>query len=211
MLTEVMSHLKNYFITNKYETGKHSLVNGELAVKNKYLKGQYVLIQGSMLNDGSYKVESFEDGIISFRPKVEEYPPWIKPTNSTNAYFIGDKVSHNNKRWVSLQDINIIEPDYPSTTGTWWDEIAGGEIQDPLTDEDFTGTIYSQRIPNDFIELVKIIQAEIQTDTTPSNVVSASFGIQSVTYATDGNGVKAGWQTTHARELSQYRRYSSDV
>lgn len=39
-----------------------------------------------------------------------EWPEWIQPTGSTDAYALGAKVSHNSKHWVSLYDANIWEP-----------------------------------------------------------------------------------------------------
>lgn len=41
---------------------------------------------------------------------VEEWPEWIRPTGAQDAYSAGDKVSHNDKRWVSDVDGNVWEP-----------------------------------------------------------------------------------------------------
>lgn len=52
------------------------------------------------------------------RVSVEEYPEWIQPTGSQDAYMIGDKVSHNENRWISTLDSNVWEP------GVYgWDEV----------------------------------------------------------------------------------------
>lgn len=40
-----------------------------------------------------------------------EWPEWIQPAGSTDAYPIGAKVSHNGRRWVSTVDGNVWEPD----------------------------------------------------------------------------------------------------
>lgn len=40
----------------------------------------------------------------------EEYPEWIQPLGSTDAYHSGAKVSHNNKHWISSVDNNVWEP-----------------------------------------------------------------------------------------------------
>ena len=43
--------------------------------------------------------------------------PWEQP-DSTNAYMTGDKVSHNEKNWISIVDNNVWEP------GVYgWEEI----------------------------------------------------------------------------------------
>ena len=41
---------------------------------------------------------------------TEEYPEWVQPIGSHDAYVIGDKTSHNDKRWVSTVDNNVWEP-----------------------------------------------------------------------------------------------------
>ena len=39
-----------------------------------------------------------------------EWPEWIQPLGSTDAYAMGAKVSHNEKHWISNVDSNIWEP-----------------------------------------------------------------------------------------------------
>lgn len=39
-----------------------------------------------------------------------EWPEWVQPVGSTDAYMAGDKVSHNDKRWISDVDANVWEP-----------------------------------------------------------------------------------------------------
>lgn len=52
-----------------------------------------------------------------------EYPEWVQPTGAHDAYMKGDKVSHNEKHWISDIDSNIWEP---GTVGTeaLWHEVA---------------------------------------------------------------------------------------
>ena len=48
----------------------------------------------------------------------EEWPEWVQPLGSTDAYDIGAKVSHNEKHWISNVAANIWEP------GVYgWDEV----------------------------------------------------------------------------------------
>ena len=42
-------------------------------------------------------------------PDADVIPEWEQP-DSTNAYKIGDKVTHNGKTWVSIVDNNVWEP-----------------------------------------------------------------------------------------------------
>ena len=44
------------------------------------------------------------------RVSVDEFPEWIQPTGAQDAYRLGDKVSHNNKHWISDIDYNTYEP-----------------------------------------------------------------------------------------------------
>lgn len=44
------------------------------------------------------------------RVSVEEFPEWIQPQGSADAYMAGDKVTHNEKRWISDIDNNVWEP-----------------------------------------------------------------------------------------------------
>lgn len=41
---------------------------------------------------------------------AEEYPEWVQPIGSHDAYSAGDKVSHSDKHWVSTVDGNVWEP-----------------------------------------------------------------------------------------------------
>lgn len=44
------------------------------------------------------------------RTSTEEWPEWIHPTGAHDAYNKGDKVSHNEKHWISSIDANVYEP-----------------------------------------------------------------------------------------------------
>ena len=41
---------------------------------------------------------------------LEEWPEWIQPTGSHDAYSKGAKVTHNGKKWTSDVDANVWEP-----------------------------------------------------------------------------------------------------
>lgn len=41
---------------------------------------------------------------------AQEWPEWVQPTGSTDAYAQGAKVSHNGKQWTSDVDANTWEP-----------------------------------------------------------------------------------------------------
>ena len=41
---------------------------------------------------------------------IDEFPEWVQPTGSSDAYNKGDKVSHLEKHWISDVDTNVWEP-----------------------------------------------------------------------------------------------------
>jgi len=41
---------------------------------------------------------------------IEEWPEWRQPTGAQDAYMKGDKVSHNDKHWISDVDNNTWTP-----------------------------------------------------------------------------------------------------
>ena len=48
----------------------------------------------------------------------EEYPTWVQPIGAFDTYSKGDKVAHNDKKWVSVVDNNVWQP------GVYgWEEI----------------------------------------------------------------------------------------
>ena len=49
---------------------------------------------------------------------IEEYPEWVQPMGSEDAYALGAKVSHNDKHWESIVAANIWEPGIYG-----WDEV----------------------------------------------------------------------------------------
>ena len=50
-------------------------------------------------------------------PDANVVPEWEQP-DSTNPYMAGDKVTHNEKTWISIVDNNVWEPGVDG-----WDEV----------------------------------------------------------------------------------------
>lgn len=73
-------------------------------------------------NDLLYKCLQAHTAQASWKPDVSpslwvrvddpshEFPEWVQPTGATDAYNKGDKVSHNEKHWISDYDNNTWEP-----------------------------------------------------------------------------------------------------
>lgn len=86
------------------------------------------------------------------------------------------------------------------------------DSNDKIWGETFSGTIYSLHVPEGFIQLVDRIKAFAESkEGQSSNIVNASFGIQSQSFGTDQNGVRAGWKTVFRNELHAYRRMFDDI
>ena len=60
------------------------------------------------------------DTAVSLYVRVDdptiEWPEWIQPQGSHDAYPLGYKVSHNNHHWISLVDANVWEPSEENPT-----------------------------------------------------------------------------------------------
>ena len=78
-----------------------------------------------------------------------------------------------------------------------------------LTDEIFSGAVWSMAVPPYVIDLAAEIKAFNESDAgKPSPYTSESFGGYSCSKATDSNGVPLTWQKVFANRLNRYRRIS---
>lgn len=96
--------------------------------KNWKTATEYVVNDRVKFNDILYKCvqahTSQDDWTPDLTPalwtvvSVEEWPEWVQPTGAQDAYMLNDKVSHNEKHWISIADNNVWEP------GVYgWDEV----------------------------------------------------------------------------------------
>ena len=67
----------------------------------------YKVVQGHIVQEGWTP-----DTAVSLFTEVtiEEWPEWVQPLGSEDAYMTGDKVTHNGIHWVSNVDSNVWEP-----------------------------------------------------------------------------------------------------
>ena len=78
-----------------------------------------------------------------------------------------------------------------------------------LTDESFSGAVWSMALPPALIDLAAEIKKYNESDEAkPSAYTSESFGGYSYSKATDENGAPIGWQKAFASRLKPYRRIS---
>lgn len=76
-----------------------------------------------------------------------------------------------------------------------------------LTDEIFSGAVWSMAVPPSVIDLAAEIKKYNESDEAkPSAYNSESFGGYAYTKATDENGAPIGWKKVFASRLKPYRR-----
>lgn len=76
-MERIMREINNFFYKAK-EYGKYSIINNKIKVKGVYLPSQYIRIMDSILNDGVYKIISFENGYMEIEGlQNEEFEGWI--------------------------------------------------------------------------------------------------------------------------------------
>jgi hypothetical protein len=78
-----------------------------------------------------------------------------------------------------------------------------------LTNENFSGSVWSMAVPPSVIDLAEEIKKYNESDEAkPSAYTSESFGGYSYSKATDENGAPMGWKKVFASRLKPYRRIS---
>ena len=78
-----------------------------------------------------------------------------------------------------------------------------------LTDEIFSGAVWSMAVPPSVIDLAAEVKKYNESDEAkPSAYQSESFGGYSYSKATDSNGAPIGWKKVFASRLNKYRRIS---
>ena len=83
---------------------------------------QYEVGDRVRFNDALYKCLIAHTAQETWKPDVSpslwvrvddpsiEWPDWVQPSGSTDAYAKGAKVSHNDRHWISDVDSNVWEP-----------------------------------------------------------------------------------------------------
>lgn len=84
-------------------------------------------------------------------------------------------------------------------------EVGSIVVAGELSDEDFTGTIFSLAIPKRIKEIAEQIQ-EFNRQLSASGFESESFGDYSYTRAKNKNGELMGWKDIFKSELALYRK-----
>lgn len=89
----------------------------------KDYKFRYQNVVYKVLQDHTSQADWTPDVAVSLYVRVhhqpgEEWPQWVQPQGAHDVYSLGDKVTHNEKHWISNCDNNSWEP------GVYgWDEV----------------------------------------------------------------------------------------
>ena len=103
--------LDNILAFPKWEVGKEY-------VKDERIRYENVLYK--VLQSHTSQADWTPDVAVSLyvRVSIEEWPEWVQPQGSHDAYMSGDMVTHLEKHWISTMDYNTYEP------GVYgWDEL----------------------------------------------------------------------------------------
>ena len=110
---------ESYIKSDLSEEEKTSLE--ELAREKAKPENSYASLQEQInqLAERILKIEKSLEG-ESGGEETEEYPEYVQPTGSHDAYHVGDKVTFNGKKYVCKLDNCVWSPqEYPSA----WEEV----------------------------------------------------------------------------------------
>ena len=97
----------------------YSFVTGE---RVNYLDVLYKVLQAHQKQETWNPADATSLFAKVLIPDADVIPEWEQP-DSTNPYMTGDKVTHNDKTWISLVDNNVWEPGAIGTE-TIWKEVS---------------------------------------------------------------------------------------
>lgn len=90
----------------EWDSNAYSYFAGE---KVSYNGAYYRCIQ-SHTSQSDWTPEAAVSLWVAISDPGEEWPEWVQPAGYHDAYAAGDKVSHNDKHWISDVDANVWEP-----------------------------------------------------------------------------------------------------
>lgn len=215
-LSTVMNSVSNYFLMRDSrrqiiaDRGDFTIASGVIRpLSEKYVVGQYIRIVGSVLSDGVYQIEAVGDGYVDVSIQPINYPQWVLPTGTVGLYHVGDRVTHNDIRFVSLVNNNSWEP---GTDDRLWKQVEMGEHL--LRDETFTGAVCPLAVPGDFLEIVQDIDRFMtieRADKNAGRVISEKWSDYNYILASTGqNGVAISWKEAFASRLNVYKKMRED-
>lgn len=73
-------------------------------------EGQLYKCLTAHTSQASWKPDAAPSLWVRIDDPSQEWPEWVQPLGSTDAYAKGAKVSHNSKHWISDIDANVYEP-----------------------------------------------------------------------------------------------------
>jgi len=139
-------------------------------------------------------------------------------TRLNGDWFVGDWLiiadSRRHNGLYQLAEVPELEyPLIPPPPDSGYFKLSNGtNAEKAVADGEFEATIYAVLLPVGFLELAREIHAWREDPANaPSSLKSESEGVVgldqwSATYATDANGVAAGWEKLFASRLDEWRK-----
>lgn len=103
----IPNFLPSWMVGMEYKIGNRLVYDGVI-----YKVLQDHTSQADWTPDKAVSLYARTDGKVTESGEIEteEYPEWVQPTGSTDAYAKDAKVTHNDKKWTSDLDANVWEP-----------------------------------------------------------------------------------------------------
>lgn len=99
----------------------HAYAQGD---RVRYDGGLFKCLQAHTSQEGWEPDKAVSLWVAIIEPPSPDVPPeWVQPTGAHDAYAKGDKVTHNEKVWVSDIDANVYEPGVYG----WTEFVEGGD------------------------------------------------------------------------------------
>lgn len=104
--------------------------------KVQYNNKLYKVIQAHT-SQSNWTPDTQKSLFVEIAPPEVEYPEWKQPTMSEDAYNIGDKVTYNGKKYISIINANVWSPDDYSAGWKLVEESVTEPIEpeEPVDDE----------------------------------------------------------------------------
>lgn len=124
-LVDILNKIDEYYVESKLTKEQKEELEEE-ARKNANPVNSYADLQTQIdkLADRVTALENKQESTGSEEPTEEEYPEYVQPTGSHDAYHVGDKITYNGKHYECIFNGCVWTPDaYPQG----WKEIKESE------------------------------------------------------------------------------------
>ena len=115
-LVDILNKIDEYYVKSKLSKEEKEELEEE-ARQNAIPENSYADLQTQIdkLADRVTALENKQESTGSEEPTEDEYPEFVQPTGSHDAYKVGDKITYNGKHYECIYDGCVWTPDaYPA-------------------------------------------------------------------------------------------------